>query len=132
MRPIFDEDSKQVIGLLEMTSLRGLDGIHAKPDSHQKNGSLNMRDDSVLDHFTRQVSRGLIDINDRELFIGNKSIFEFGFEMSQKNDPFQAIQADVMQLPLPVMKSPTHSAREESSKVRPSRRSASSSEDEEV
>lgn len=82
-----------------MTSLRGLDGIHAKPEGHQKKGgSLNLRDDSVLDHFAKQISRGLLDIDERMQFMGKKSIFDFGFEMSQLDDPFQVVQANALNL----------------------------------
>lgn len=80
-----------------MTSLRGLDGIHANPEGHQKKGgTLNVRDDTVLDHFTKQVCNGLLQIDEREVFIGNPSIFDFDFSISQKNDPFQKVQAEAV------------------------------------
>lgn len=84
-----------------MTSLRGLDGLNSKADSHRQNSGRNIRDESVIDNFIKQLSRGILDINDREVSKGNKSIFDFGLFDSQKKDPFKAVQAKMMSETIP-------------------------------
>ena len=66
-----------------MTSLRGLDGLQAKEiemqtSSKQKSGQ-GIRDVGIMEHFTKMVSRGLLDINEREIEKGEPSIFDFTF-----------------------------------------------------
>lgn len=129
-----DESGKKIIGLLEMTSLRGLDGIHAKPEGHHhKGGSLNLRDDSVLDHYTKQISKGLQDIDERQIYMGQRSIFEFGFEMNQKEDPFKNVQAGYLNMTIPPRQeeSAKQSGNQSPDQGGDTKRSASSSNEEE-
>lgn len=79
--PIMIDNNETIIGLVEMTSLRGLDGLYSKQDSEPKQGkqTLTRRDESVLSNFVNVLSRRLIDINDREISTGKPSIFSFDF-----------------------------------------------------
>lgn len=100
VRPIFHTDGQRIVGLLEMTSLRGLDGLNSKSDNNKHNSGRNIRDDSVIDNFVKQLSRKIIDMNEREIYIGNSSLFEFDLKNSEKHDPFKAIQAkEIMPTP---------------------------------
>ena len=73
-----------------MTSLRGLDGLKSKQNENGKeikpSSGLSIRDLSILDNFSKQLSRGLIDINDREVARNKQGIFNFTYDDSQRKD----------------------------------------------
>lgn len=84
IRPITYGQDDEIIGLLEMTSLRGLDGLNSKAEGHKKNSGRNIRDESVIDNFIKLLSRGLVDIDEREVFIGRETIFRFDLDFNSR------------------------------------------------
>lgn len=93
IRPIFDESGLRIIGALEMTSLRGLDGLHSKPDEGNKlaKSGLSIRDESVLDNLVKLLSRGLTDIDERSINTGQGSIYSFNISAAELKDPNRLI-----------------------------------------
>lgn len=94
VRPILSAEKDQIIGFLEMTSLRGLDGLHSRAEANEKpvKNGLSIRDDSVLDNFVNQLARGLSDINDRAAGARHASIFDFDLGHSEVRTMNQRIE----------------------------------------
>lgn len=96
VRPILSPDKGHIVGFLEMTSLRGLDGLHSRNETNEKpvKNGMSIRDDSVLDNFVNQLGRGIMDINERELATRGKSLFDFGLEDSDLRNLNQRLEIE--------------------------------------
>lgn len=82
--PVMTSQNERVLAVIEMTTLRGLDGVQAGEIEDQTPGQgkpagQSIRDEGVIEHFKKQVMRGLLDIDERERERGQPSIFTFEF-----------------------------------------------------
>ena len=83
--PVLTSQNERVLAVIEMTTLRGLDGVQAGEVEDQAPGQgkpagQSIRDEGVIEHFKKQLMRGLLDIDERERERGQPSIFAFEFE----------------------------------------------------